>query len=106
TDGYTVLSSDYILIAGMPGTMKPTRINLPDPSENAGRMLIVRSMTKVNNEAVYVAASKGGVDGSAESEPLYLDATNSNVAYAITLLSTGESWMTISRSIARPDKSG
>ncbi len=104
-DGYTVLAGDYILMTEA-GTGKPARITLPDPAENAGRILIFRSLGTVLNEALFVVASKGGLDGAAESEPLFLDSANNNIAYAITVLSIGDTWITISRSIAKPDKSG
>ncbi len=103
-DGYSVEKADYILF-GRPGSGKPVNIMLPPAEENIGRVLVFRSMGVNASEAVIVRASKGTIDGFAESEVMYLDG-GANRAFAITVLSVGAEWVTISRSIPDPRKGG
>lgn len=99
TNGYVIAPEDYILIGG--GSFgKPVTIDLPKAVENPGRILIIRSTAASANDAVYVSASDG-IDGALTSEPLWLDGNVSdNVAYSLTIMSDGETWYTIDRSLA------
>jgi hypothetical protein len=78
----------------------PSSIDLPKAVDNKGRILIIRSTATNLNEAVTVRAGDG-LDGALTSEPLYMDAAGGNVAYSITVFSTGETWITITRAISR-----
>ncbi|MEX1241593.1 MAG: hypothetical protein WEB30_17860 [Cyclobacteriaceae bacterium] len=99
-DGYTITKDDYILISNS-GTAKPATIVLPKATDNTGRILIIRSQGVNLSEAVTVTSSDG-LDGAGSSEPLYVenDITR-NVAYSITVISTGLAWITIDRALSR-----
>ena len=97
-DGYAVKPDDYILISAISG--KPAVIDLPKADANKGRILIIRSQGKSIGEAVTVMAAEG-IDGSPTSEPLYIDPNiSANVAYSITVISTGTTWLTIDRALS------
>jgi hypothetical protein len=97
-DGYSVQPNDYILISSV--TAKPAVIDLPKAAENKGRILIIRSQGRNSGEAVTVRAADG-LDGVGISEPLWLDGNISdNVAYSLTIISNGLTWLTIDRGIA------
>lgn len=96
---YTVADNDYILI-GAAGK-GPTNVVLPDATKCSGRILIIRSMGTSIADAVTVTA-KELIDGAGASEPLYIESNfSTNTAYALTVLSTGTTWITISRSIGK-----
>lgn len=98
-DGYTVQPDDYIIINNT--ASKPVNVTLPDAAKSRGRILIFRSQGQDINNAMIVRSTQG-VDGQAQSEPLYIDQNfSNNTAYAITLMSTGATWITISRSIGK-----
>ena len=98
-DNYIIRPEDYILIGSGAGKGAVT-VELPPAAENTGRILIVRSTAQSLFDAVTVAAAEG-IDGSPASEALWLDGNISdNVAYSITVISNGETWLTIDRAIA------
>lgn len=99
---YDVVDNDYILIGD--AGKGPITVNLPDATKQKGRILIIRSQGTTKDEGLTVT-SKQNIDGVTTTEGLWLDVNLSdNVAYSITVLSTGSTWITISRSFA-PDAS-
>jgi|GEM_PF-4105998 hypothetical protein len=94
-NGYVVKPTDYLLISN-PG--KPATIELPKAAENRGRLLIFRSLGTNEGEALRVTSAEG-IDGSTSSEALYRNTDGQNVAYSITVISTGSTWITINRAI-------
>lgn len=93
TDVYDVKDTDYLLITKATG--KPTEIRLPKASGYTGRILIIRSTAGNSGEAVRVTSSEL-IDGSSASEPLYYQ---TNIAYSITVISDGTTWLTINRAV-------
>ena len=92
TDVYDVKQDDYIIF-GTGG--KPTDVTLPKASDNKGRVLIIRAMGTSAAQRTLVKSSEG-IDGSATSEDLYYV---TGIAYSITVISTGTTWLTINRAI-------
>ena len=101
---YTVAKEDYLLIA--PPGKGSTVIDLPKAAENRGRILIIRSLSTSSTEAV-IAKTDELIDGLTTSEPLYLDSNvSANIAFSITIICTGSTWITIHRSIASGNNKG
>jgi hypothetical protein len=96
SDAYDVKPDDYLLL-GLDG--KPTQIILPKASDNRGRILIIRAMGTTVSESTVVTSTEG-IDGSGSSEDLYFA---QGIAYSITVVSTGTTWLTINRAIT-PNK--
>jgi hypothetical protein len=97
SDTYDVKADDY-LIFGVAG--KPTDVILPKASDNRGRVLIVRAIGNSAGERTQIK-SGDGLDGSATSEDLYYA---QGVAYSLTVISTGTTWLTIDRAVAPAGK--
>jgi hypothetical protein len=101
---YTVDKADYLLIA--PPGKGNTTVDLPKAIENTGRILIIRSMGTSTADAVIVR-SADGIDGAGNSEPLYIEPDIlANVAYSITVISTGSTWITIDRALSAKNNKG
>lgn len=96
SDAYDVKPDDYLIFAI---DTKPTNVILPKASDNRGRVLIIRAMgTSAGNRCVVVASD--GLDGTGSSEDLYYA---TDIAYSLTVVSTGTTWLTIDRAIT-PNK--
>ena len=101
---YVVADDDYILVSA-PGK-GVVNVSLPDATKQKGRILIIRSMGTSTADAVTVKSAEN-IDGSPTTEALWLDTNFSdNTAYSITVLSTGGTWITISRSFAPGNNKG
>jgi hypothetical protein len=97
SDAYDVKPDDYLIFAV---AAKPTNVILPKASDNRGRVLIVRAMgTSAANRCVVVASD--GLDGSGSSEDLYFA---QDIAYSLTIVSNGTTWLTIDRGITPAGK--
>ncbi len=102
SDGYVIKPQDYILIS-TPG--KPATIDLPKAAENSGRILIFKSRGTSTSDGLRVIAPEG-LDGSGASEILYMDTNGGNVAFAITVLCDGKTWIMIDRAVSPPNFKG
>src|SRR5690606_14610708 len=98
-NGYKVDPSDYLMIYTNQAAKEPAVILLPPASENRGRILVFRSMATTPEGALVLRAPDDKIDGLSESEPLYVDVSGGNIAYCLTVLSVGNTWISINRAI-------
>jgi hypothetical protein len=94
---YSVKDNDYILI-GNSRNREPYLVYLPNASENAGRVVIVRAKNIEGSSGVVVVASDG-LDGNSQSPVLNYTVDKTSTPYAITVFSDGKTWWTISTAI-------
>jgi hypothetical protein len=94
---YDVRPEDYLIITEL---AKGADVRLPKAVDNKGRILIIRAQgTNRDGEETFITASDG-VDGLPQSEALYYNTDEGFMPYSITVVSTGETWITINRAVA------